>query len=183
MLPRVNSMYREEMNEKELFNEMLKKAVKRPEKYDCISINTDGMVARINGSGNSPIKNGILVMEKNSERTIWHIENFHKVQYPGIFIALVKNEKEAGVCIEKMGMEDVYLFRKQGGECSCTNLAVIGVVEIEEYAVAFYFDMKETRGYYILTEEDDDESDLFKIMKKMLNIKEDVYEPGYQKRE
>lgn len=163
---------------KEIFGEMLEKATSKHGKFDYISIKSEKMAARIFDSKICPIKNCIIIVEKNGKTEVWKIHDYKKVCCPEDLILCVKNTKNMGAAIGNAENMLEYFLLKTENPLE-VQFEITGVVEIEEYEVVFYFDWKNKSGHYLLSDKETEDSDLFQIMEKMLSIKEVSNEQGY----
>lgn len=185
MSPQNNFMFstKSDLTEMEVFQEMVRKAAKQNSKYDYVLLTPEKMAARIYNSEACQIKNAIVIVEMNCKTEIWRNEDYHRIHCPRPIILCLKEMEAAGVCIgEQDGGTSYLLFNKKKADWPSQQAKVIGVVEIERYTAAFYFDWEREKSYYLITE-NGEESDLFEMMKKMLNVKEDENELGYSKKE
>lgn len=157
---------------KEQFEKIESKARKNSEKYDYVRIEKEGAVASLYASGLQHVKNAIIAVVIDGRRFEWKVENYRPVSVPSSYALCIRGYHNAAMCAGDRNMESSYFFFKNLNEMPKQNLGCIGVVELDDFAMAFLYDWDRKKQHSLLVEKNADESELYEMMSIMRQIQE-----------
>lgn len=159
-------------SKKEQFDKVELKTRKNLEKYDYIRIEKEGAVASLYASGMQNVKNAIVAVVIDGRRFEWKVENYRPVATPASYTLCIKGYHNAAMCAGDRSMESSYFFFKNLDEMPKQSMGCIGVVELDDFAMAFLYDWDRKKQHSLLVEKNADESELYEMMSIMRQIQE-----------
>ena len=158
------------MTKKETFQEMKQRIISK-KKGDFISLSSEGTFAAVYETRRARILHAMIVMQTETKQSEWRIEQGHLISCPDQFSLCIKNIGNAAVCIGDENDESSYHFLRLSEDGWAEPLSIIGVIELDEEAVAFLFDWKAKKIHYLYLErESDEDSDLYVLMTEMRKL-------------
>lgn len=158
------------MNKKEEFFTARRKALSTYGRYDFALLSDKYYGAKFADTGKVGIKNAFVFVNFMDHHTLeWRVENGDLINLPKNLELCIKSSQHMLMCIGSPEDENsIFIFRRKSDETSSV-INIVGAIESTEGSIAFYFDWQGQKGYCIDCENnDDDESDIFEIMKKVL---------------
>ena len=151
--------------DKETFQEIEEKALRKKEQYDYFHISSTAAMISLPEYGRSRPKNAFIYVLMGANFLEWDISNFQPKKCPGTFTFCVKNTWNIAISVGESEENTAYFHFKDMAEKEPLDFLAVGAIETEEFAYAFCFDWKKKRNYYIAADRDATEgSDLFIII-------------------
>lgn len=140
---------------KEKFQNTVEKAFENKEKYDYFGITPKKSKAFLNNSDWSDVSNAIVLLKQSELIREWEVKNYKIQKCPAQLYVCIKNLKILMGCAGNPNDESSFfeLRIRKDKEATETltvqDIAIFGVVEVNESVSAFYYNCATMESWYI----------------------------------
>lgn len=115
---------------------------------DCLTITEQQTWAIINGSVPSTINNAIVIVKTKNFFDEWEVKKSKVIRCPKPIHIGIKNMNVIAGCIGDDDKEESFFKIKKKRNTQSEILSICAVVEVDECAIAFYFNSETDEIYY-----------------------------------